>query len=236
MAQANKFWRSTVLPGPRGLTGLGIAGLGWGMGLGWVSPVMALPGPSAPQHLAQAAPLAAPTALSATGQDPSPALQPFRPSGGGFSILMPSEPSRLQEQVTAEGDNFASAQFIAIDPQTDVAYLVGWVGPNAETAKAASGQSATGMMDASVLETFAQSFQAELGAEVLADQAISLGEIQGHQFNLSAVLYGQSFSVTQQIYLHNNRIYQAAVLLPTSQSAAAQGDIEAFFSSWQLMP
>jgi hypothetical protein len=149
--------------------------------------------------------------------------QSFSPSDGGFSVLMPGQPTQRKQTLNTPAGDINTYFYISTQDSGKVNYTVSYV----ELPKGVQNMPAPVL-----LEAMASGLMGDDRMKVVSEQAIKLGDYPGRAFKIEAP---DKALIMHRAYLVKQRIYQIAVQVPQAQEKALAGDVDRFFNSFKLL-
>ncbi len=153
--------------------------------------------------------------------------QTFQPKEGGFSILMPGEPTPLGASFEVKGIPLNLRQFVSSQQNDTVVYMAGWLDlPSSELREVPVKAS---------LDSVQEGFRARLNGEILHAFEVKLSGNPGRHYKMNAWIDNRSYSVTQRVYLKENRIYQLTAMVPRRIEFDLTRSVQGFLKSFQFV-
>ncbi len=149
--------------------------------------------------------------------------QSFSPADGGFSVLMPGQPTQKKQTLNTPAGNIDTYFYTSTQDGGKINYTVSYV----ELPKGVEK-----MSPPVLLEAMANGLMGDSRVKVLSEQTIQLGDYPGRAFKIEAP---DKALIMHRAYLVKQRIYQIAVQVPQAQEKTLSGDVDRFFNSFKLL-
>lgn len=149
--------------------------------------------------------------------------QSFTPTDGGFSVLMPGQPSQKKQTLNTPAGDINTYFYTSTQDGGKINYTVSYVDLPKGVEK---------MSPPVLLEAMASGLMGDNRVKVLSEQTIQLGDYPGRAFKIEAP---DKALIMHRAYLVKQRIYQIAVQVPQAQEKTLTGDVERFFNSFKVL-
>ncbi len=149
--------------------------------------------------------------------------QSFSPADGGFSVLMPGQPTQKKQTLNTPAGDINTYFYTSTQDGGKVNYTVSYV----DLPKGVENTPAPVL-----LEAMASGLVGDNRVKVVSEQAIKLGDYPGRAFKIQAP---DNALIVHRAYLVKQRIYQIAVQVPQAQEKTLSGDVDRFFNSFKLL-
>lgn len=149
--------------------------------------------------------------------------QSFSPTEGGFSVLMPGQPTQKKQTLNTPAGDINTYFYTSTQDGGKINYTVSYV----ELPKGVEK-----MSPPVLLEAMASGLIGDNRVKVVSEQAIKLGDYPGRAFKIEAP---DKALIMHRAYLVKQRIYQIAVQVPQAQEKTLAGDVERFFNSFKVL-
>lgn len=140
---------------------------------------------------------------------------------------MPGEPTPLGASFEVKGIPLNLQQFVSSQQNDTVVYMAGWLDlPSSELREVPVQAS---------LDSVQEGFRSRLNGEVLHAFDVKLSGNPGRHYKMNAWIDNRSYSVTQRVYLKENRIYQLTAMVPRRIEFDLTRSVQGFLKSFQFV-
>lgn len=174
--------------------------------------------------------IGAPLPALAETQAPAPLAQSiwsrFSSPEGGFSVLFPGAPRKLQQKVQFAANQSTEMFMFLVERRQEATYAVAY------NDYPITGGSLPPEVVRSALNSGRDSVLKSLGAQLVSEQEITLAGHSGREISLRR---GNTFVGRIRMYLVGDRLYQVWVIVPPAKEPFLTRSMQGFLDSFALL-